>query len=330
VPKYRKCTEEDVYRILREAEARGERPGRESLARMVAVKCGYKIGTARNLVKSSEKMGFIRCSGWGRESLCKPVKGHYHVIALNLGLILLMWPYLNEEVLREIGLSEEEFEITLTHVVSRDKNSLAIAKDVIRWWRKFEELRQQIYAYILVLDSLVQREGKVIEDELRRLEWMIGGWRIPDALDSLYHMVYVKGERQLNELEGIAPKTVEVLRVTGVMIKQLRLLLVALLKLREKVDKLREVIQVMQRHYEKENRVQGFCNYCSKDVPKEIKNIVENLREAIYKNAILICEKPKIYVQLVYNLGAEPFTSISSGVLRDIIFYAFPQLKLIQ
>jgi hypothetical protein len=330
VPLYRKCTEEDVYRILLEVTARGESPTREDLAEKVAVECNYKIKTARNLVKSSERMGFIKCSGWGRESLCKPVKEHYVDVARTLEIILYNWGYFHEIDLRGKGVSEEAFENALTHVVSRDRNSLAVARDVIRWWRKFEELRQQIYTHTLLLDNFVQnlggREAKVIEeDEFRRLGWEVDYWRftgprrILDTLDRISDMV-VKGElagRQLDELEGVAPRSIGVLRVTVMVKREAPLLVEALLKLREKVDKLKEVIGVVLHHYRKDMRVQGFCSYCVKDVPKEIKNIVKNLRKAIY-----IAQKAKdnYYNLAVHYLTSAPLTSLSSDTPRTIVF----------
>jgi hypothetical protein len=175
VPRYRRCTEEDVYRILLEAEARGESLTREGLAKKVAVECDYKIGSARNLVKSSERMGFIKCSGRGRESLCKPVKGHYDDVAKTLKVVLDNWWILDRIDLRGEGISEEDFENALTHVVSRDRDSLAIARGVIRWWRKYEELGNQRRISGLQLDSIVWEKvgiyNKTLVDELRRLSF---------------------------------------------------------------------------------------------------------------------------------------------------------------
>jgi hypothetical protein len=342
MPQYRKCTEEDVYRILLEVTARGESPTREDLAEKVAVECNYKIKTARNLVKNSERMGFIKCSGWGRESLCKPVKEHYVDVARTLEIILYSWNDLHEIDLRGKGISEEALENALTHVVSRDRNSLAVARGVIRWWRKFEELRQQIYIHTLLLDNdFVQNlkeskaEAKVVEDELRRLNWKIDYWRfawplgILDTLDRISDTV-VKGElagRQLDELEGVAPKSIGILRVT-VMVKRETLLLVeALLKLREKVDKLKEIIGIVLHHYRKDMRVQGFCSYCVKDVPKEIRNIVKNLWKAIYVTREV--ENNYRYNQAVYYLINKPLISLASPEGREIIFdfLSRPQLS---
>jgi uncharacterized coiled-coil protein SlyX len=87
--------------------------------------------------------------------------------------------------------------------------------------------------------------------------------------------------RQLNILEGITPKIVEALRI-NVMIKREELLMKrAQEKLREKANRLRDVVEAILHHYSKENRVQGFCSYCAKDVPKEIKDITKNLPVAL-------------------------------------------------
>jgi hypothetical protein len=322
--------------------ARGESPTREDLAKRVAVECSYKIGTAKNLVKSSERMGLIKCSGRGRESLCKPVREHYHDVAGTLEIILNIldsWRYLDEIDLRRKGISEEAIENALTHVVSRDRNSLAVARGVIRWLRKFEELRQQIYIHTLLLDNFVQnlrgREAEVIVDEFRRLGWEVPYWsflgphRFLEALDRMSDMV-VKGEltsRQLDELEGVAPRSIGVLRVTVMVKRETPILAKALLKLQEKVNKLKEVIRVVLHHYRKEMRVQGFCSYCVKEVSKEIKNIVKNLWKAIY-----IAHEAKFYHDLpFFHLTSEPLTSLSSNFPRSIIL-GFLQIsaKLIQ
>jgi hypothetical protein len=320
MPRYRRCTEEDVYRILLEAEARGESPAREDLAERVAVECDYKIGTARNLVKSSERMGFIKCSGRGRESLCKPVKEHYVDVAKTLKVVLDNWRILDMMDLRGKGISEEDFENALTHVVSRDRNSLAVARGVIRWWRKYEELGNRIHVSRLQLDSIVWENAgvysKTLIDELRRLSFDVNergfingkyttidllSWitnMIIDGVDCEESMRRAPGEvapsirllceklggrftgKQLDILEDIAPNVVKALRI-NVMIKRDELLRErARERLREKADKLRYIAESLLRYYSKEKRIQGFCSYCA-NVPNEIKDIVKNLPTAL-------------------------------------------------
>jgi hypothetical protein len=321
MPRYRKCTEEDVYRILLEATARGESPTREDLAEKVAEKCDYKIGTARNLVKSSERMDFIKCSGWGRKSLCIPVKGHYDGVAMILMLIRS-----NKEI--EIySRPEEDVENALTHVVSRDRDSLAIARDIIRWWRKFEELRQQIYKHMLLLDNFVrnleEKEAKVIEDELRRLNWNVNNVSLQGILDALDRMsdMVVKGEltsKQLNELEGVAPKSIGVLRVTVMVKREVPLLKKALSKLWEKVDRLYEVIGIVLHHYSKVGRIQGLCAYCTKEVPKEIRNVVKDLLHILRKLSSTAREFKAL--DSLEQYLEHPLISLSDPVHRFIIF----------
>jgi hypothetical protein len=326
MPQYRKCTEEDVYRILLEAEARGESLTREGLAEKVAVKCEYKIETAMNLVKSSERMGFVRCSGWGRKSLCKPVKGHYDDVAKTLKVVLDSWQALDMIDLRGKGISEEDFENALTHVVSRDRGSFAVARGVIRWWRKYEELRNQIHVSGLQLDSVVWEKTGVysttLVDELRRLGFDVDergfvnsryaiidllSWiasMIVDGVDCEESMRKVPGEvvpsmrllcerlggrftgKQLDMLEDIAPNVVKALRI-NVMIKRDELLMErARERLREKADKLKDIAESLLRYYSREKRVQGLCSYCA-NVPKEIKDIVKNL-PTVLRGAYLI------------------------------------------
>jgi hypothetical protein len=320
VPRYRRCTEEDVYRILLEAEARDESLTREGLAKRVAAKCGYKIGTARNLVKSSERTGLIKCSGRGRESLCKPVKGHYDDVAKTLKVVLDNWPILDMINLGGKGISEEDFENALTHVVSRDRDSFAVARGIIRWWRKYEELANQHLMSGLQLDSVVWEKtgvySRTLVDELRRLGFDVdergfvnSRYAIIDLLSWIANMIIdgvgceesvrrVPGEvapsmrllcerlggrftgKQLDMLEDIAPNVVKALRI-NVMIKRDELLMErARERLREKADKLKDIAESLLRHYDREERIQGSCSYCA-NVPKEIKDIVKNLPKAL-------------------------------------------------
>jgi hypothetical protein len=303
-----------------EATARGENPTREDLAEKVTVECRYKIGTARNLVKSSERMGFIKCSGRGRESLCRPVKGHYDDVAKTLKVVLDNWWILDRIDLRGKGISEEDFENALTHVVSRDRDSLAVARGVIRWWRVYEELGNRIHISGLQLDSVVWEKAgvysKTLIDELRRLSFDVdergfvnGKYAIIDLLSWIASMIVdgvgceesvrrVPGEvapsmrllcerlggrftgKQLDMLEDIAPNVVKALRI-NVMIKRDELLMErARERLREKADKLKDIAESLLRYYGREKRVQGFCSYCA-NVPKEIKDIVKNLPTAL-------------------------------------------------
>jgi hypothetical protein len=309
-----------------EATARGESPTREDLAEKVAVKCNYKIKTVRNLIKNSERMGFIKCSGWGRKSLCKPVKGHYDDVARALKVVLDSWQTLDMIDLRGKGISEEDFENALTHVVSRDRGSFAVARGVIRWWRKYEELGNQIHISGLQLGSVVWEEAgvysKTLMDELRRLGFDVdergfvnGKYAIIDLLSWIANMIVdgveceksmrrVPGEvtpsirllcerlggrftgKQLDILEDIAPNVVKALRI-NVMIKRDEFLMErARERLREKADKLKDIAESLLRYYSKEKRIQGFCNYCA-NVPKEIKDIVKNL-PTVLRRAYLV------------------------------------------
>jgi hypothetical protein len=293
-----------------EAEARGESLTREGLAKRVAEKCDYKIGTARNLVKSAERMGFIKCSGRGRESLCKPVKGHYDDVAKTLKVVLDNWHILDRIDLREEGISEKDFENALTHMVSRDRDSLAVARGAIRWWRKYEELLNQRHIYGLQLDSVVWEKAgiysKTLVDELRRLGFDVDergflngkyaiiellSWiaesmrRAPGEVAPSIRLLCEKlGGRftggRLDILDDIAPNFVKALRI-NVMIKRIELLMErARERLREKADKLKDIAESLLRYYDREKRIQGLCSYCA-NVPNEIKDIVKNLPTAL-------------------------------------------------
>jgi hypothetical protein len=175
MPRSGSCTVETVVEVVREVEAKGERPSRKSLAERVKEKCGYEdLKTAYKHVKDAERLGLIVCIGWGEKAECRTaefVSRHGEEVASTLGLLLIGGFDVREE--EELGVRR-----ALAHVVSLKKNKVVVVR-IIRLWKLFKEYEALLKHYIRKATSMVYEESgwfkieviRELAEEFKMLKW---------------------------------------------------------------------------------------------------------------------------------------------------------------
>jgi hypothetical protein len=178
---------ETVVEVVREAEAKGERPSRKSLAERVKEKCGYKdLKTAYKLVKDAEKLGLIVCTGWGEKAVCKTREAmikHGDEVISTLKLLLN-----TDFEVRSVGEPPEvlkfKVERALSHVITHmcrggtHRNCRkSVAGKIIRLWRNYESLEGKESIYDRNASTLLRKEGGGLRDEVLE-EFKMLGWNV--------------------------------------------------------------------------------------------------------------------------------------------------------
>jgi hypothetical protein len=188
MPRPSKCTVETVVEVVREAEAKGERPSRKFLAERVKGKCGYKdkkLKTAYKLVKDAEKLGLIVCTGWGEKAVCKTreaMNKHGDEVISTLKL-LLNTDFEVRSVEEPLEVLKLKVERALSHVIThmcrggthRDCKKSVVVR-IIRLWRNYKNLESKESIYNRNASALLHKGGGLRDEVLE--EFRILGWSV--------------------------------------------------------------------------------------------------------------------------------------------------------
>jgi hypothetical protein len=177
---------ETVVEVVREAEAKGERPGRKFLVERVKEKCGYKLKTAYKLVKDAEKLGRIVCTGWGEKAVCKSSEAmnkHGDEVISTLKL-LLNTDFEVRSVEEPLEVLKLKVERALSHVITHmckggtHKNcKKSVAAKITQLWRNYKSLENKESIYNRNASTLLHKEGGGLRDEVLK-EFRILGWNV--------------------------------------------------------------------------------------------------------------------------------------------------------
>jgi len=187
VPRPTKCTVETVVEVVREAEAKGERLSRKSLAERVRDKCGYKDPkTAYKHVGDAEKLGLIVCTGWGEKAVCRIaefVSRHGEEVISTLKL-LLNTDFEVRSVEEPPEVLKFKVERALSHVITHmcgggtHKNCKgSVAVRIIQLWRNYRNLEDKKSIYNRNASALLHKERGGLRDEVLE-EFRMLGWNV--------------------------------------------------------------------------------------------------------------------------------------------------------
>jgi hypothetical protein len=178
---------EIVVEVVREAEAKGERPSRKFLVERVKEKCGYKdLKTAYKLVKDAEKLGLIVCIGWGEKAVCKTSEAmnkHGDEVISTLKL-LLNTDFEIRSVEEPLEVLKLKVERALSHVITHTCRGgthrncrKSVAAKIIQLWRNYKSLVGKKLIYNENAKALLYKEGGGLKDEVLE-EFRMLGWSV--------------------------------------------------------------------------------------------------------------------------------------------------------
>jgi hypothetical protein len=187
MPRPSKCTVETVVEVVREAEAKGERLSRKSLAERVKERCGYKsLSTAYKLVEDAERLGLIVCIGWGEKAVCKTreaMNKHGDEVISTLKL-LLNTDFEIRGVEEPLEVLKFKVERALSHVITHmcrggtHRNCRkSVAAKIIQLWRNYKSLEGKKSIYDRNASTLLHKEGGGLRDEVLE-EFRMLGWSV--------------------------------------------------------------------------------------------------------------------------------------------------------
>jgi len=187
MPRSSKCTVETVVEVVREAEAKGERLSRKSLAGRVKERCGYKsLSTAYKLVEDAERLGLIVCIGWGEKAVCKTreaMNKHGDEVISTLKL-LLNTDFEVRSVEEPPEVLKFKVERALSHVITHmceggtHKNcKKSIAVRIVQLWRNYKKLENKKSIYNRNAGALLYKEGGGLRNEVLE-EFRVLGWSV--------------------------------------------------------------------------------------------------------------------------------------------------------
>jgi predicted DNA-binding transcriptional regulator AlpA len=211
---------ETVVEMVREAEAKGERPSRKFLVERVMEKCGYKRKTAYKLVKDAEKLGLIVCTGWREKAVCKAreaMNKHGDEVISTLKL-LLNTDFEVRSVEEPLEVLELKVERALSHVITHmcrggtHKNCRkSVVVRIVQLWRNYKNLENKRSTCSTNASTLLHKEGGGLRDEVLE-EFRMLGWNV-DANgyfdDKHTHIYYVLWNTASLMLNGIDCKEID-------------------------------------------------------------------------------------------------------------------------